>query len=756
MKRGSSTAMASQLQSTVAQRIPALLPMLPLLADVMHIDVPSTPRVDSIEPRYRPDRTADAVIQLLEACSPGPLVLQFDDAQWFDSASSGLIERIIAATDRHPWTVIVLRRSDQGGIDPGSGVRIELESLGADDTRALVLAATAAAPLRRHEVDMIVQRSGGSPLFLGELLRLARMGRIADLPDSLDAVVNAEIDALGTLARRLVRYASVLGRTFRLEVLTELMNEGPIELDDATARQLGRFLEYEGADGARFRQALHRDVAYEGLSYRRRRELHLRAGQITERLAGGSPEMVADVLSRHYSLAQEPALAWRYARIASERARARYANLEAATHLERAIEAARRLERITTDELVDVWRTLGDVREQLALFDGAIDAYRSAANYVDGDDVTRSDLLLRRARVRMHLGAYRTALGEATRGHRLVDAADSQEAKATRARLTALKALLRQAQQRAEPARSLARQAIGEAQAAGDDNALARAYLVSDWANRVLGVSEAAEFGELALAIYERAGDLDGAGKASNNLGGIAYFNGDWNDAEHWYRRALDAYHRCGNEASAAVAGGNLAELLISKRDFTEADQMLRDSIGVLRTVRALDDVLFAEIQLGRLMSERGEPAEAVDHLERVRAEAVAVGQIGYAFEAAMHLAMAQIALGRHDEALATARTAAADAGPIDAVYQPWLARVRALALLGNGEIDEARAVLDAGLVIARDQQLLYDEALLLEVANAIDTADGRQPDHGAIERLASIWQRLDVRQTTIEGSATA
>src|SRR4029077_6138177 len=118
-------------------------------------------------------------------------------------------------------------------------------------------------------------RAGGSPLFLGEVLRMARSGQVDDLPDSLDATVNAEIDALDVLPRRIVRYASVLGRSFRTSVLRELMADAAIELDDATTRQLGRFLEFDGPERVRFRQEMHREVAYEGLPYRRRRELHL-------------------------------------------------------------------------------------------------------------------------------------------------------------------------------------------------------------------------------------------------------------------------------------------------------------------------------------------------------------------------------------------------------------------------------------------------------------------------------------------------
>ena len=51
-------------------------PMAPLLADVVQVDVPSTPEVDQLDPQYRPDRLADAVVRLVDEAMPGPLVLR--------------------------------------------------------------------------------------------------------------------------------------------------------------------------------------------------------------------------------------------------------------------------------------------------------------------------------------------------------------------------------------------------------------------------------------------------------------------------------------------------------------------------------------------------------------------------------------------------------------------------------------------------------------------------------------------------------
>ena len=743
--RADQSEMADRLHAAVMQRAPSLLPVLPLIGDTAHIDTPSTPEVDRIELRFRPDRTADALVALFDAWTDRPVAILIDDAQWLDSASTALVERLAIAARERSWLLVIARRLQPGGADPRADDRIELSPLPAADAASVVLAGTSAAPLRPHEIELIVERSGGNPLFLSELIRTARSSGTDTLPASIDDAVNTEVDALSPLTRRVVRYASVLGNSFRTPVLRAVLATEQIELDDGIADDLGRFLRSDGADRLTFRHAVLRDVVYEGLPYRRRRELHLRAGAITEELAGDEPETVADVLSMHYSLGQEHNRAWRYARLAGQRARSRYANIEAVTQYQRAIESARRLDDVAPHDVAEVWRALGDTREQLALYDDAIEAYRRASALHRGDRVAQAELLLRRARVRMHLGRYRIALADATRARRLIGGLDSAEAAATSARLIALQSWLRQAQQQAEPARRLAVEAMRAALDARDDLALARAQLVLDWAHRVLGRADEAGLGEQALATYERLGDLEGAGMASNNLGGLAYFEGRWQDAERWYRRALANYHRCGNDAAAAVSASNLGELLVSRGALTEAGALLRDAVRVLSASNALDDLFFAEVQLGRLLLEQGDGTSALAHLEAVREQASAVGQTGYAFEAATLIAFAQIELGLPADAMATLDRSAATFGFVDAVYLPTTARARSLALGGLGEIDAALAAIDAGLAESRRQGLLFDECLLLRTHVHLARSAGMDPPPSYERDAAVIAERLGI-----------
>ena len=175
------------------------------------------------------------------------------------------------------------------------------------------------------------------------VLRLASSLGVPDQPDVPSLALGTQIDALPPLARRLLRYAAVLGRTFGTEIVDRVLEDEGIALDAASRTALADFIEPAGEDRLQFRHAMVRDVAYEGLSYGLRRTLHLRAGEAVEAVAGGKPDEVADLLSLHYSLGQQHPRAWHYARVAGDDALQNYANVEAATHYERALEAGRRL-----------------------------------------------------------------------------------------------------------------------------------------------------------------------------------------------------------------------------------------------------------------------------------------------------------------------------------------------------------------------------------------------------------------------------
>jgi tetratricopeptide (TPR) repeat protein len=747
--------MVRQLRKEVRKLDRDLVPFLPLIGDVTHVDVELTPEVNAIDPQFRRDRLADVVIRILELARPGPLALILEEGQWMDEASTELSQRLCRATSDRPWLALTTRISPEGGSDPEGTQVITLGPLEIEDATSIVVAVTEDHPLRPHDIDAIVRRAGGNPLFLEEILSVVRQtGSVADLPDSLDALVSAQIDALSPLPIRLLRYASVLGRSFRLSVLNEILRDDPLELDPGAQDSLVGFLAADGPDRMRFRHGVLRDVAYEGLSYKRRRDLHSKAAHATERLAGDKTDAVADLLALHYSLAQEWEPTWRYARIAADDARDAYANVDAATQYERALEAAGRLRRVNARDKAEVWEALGDVRELAGLYDDAIPAYRKAYGLRTGDTIGRANLYQKRARARMRSGAYATALGDTTRGLRLLETIDGREAAKARARMISFKAVIRMTQERPREALASAEQAVELATKTGEEEALARAYGILDWAYLVLGEPKKAVYGQESLEISLRIGDLAQAAYVMNNLGGMAYFDGRWDEAVAWYAKSQDAFRRAGNDVGAALAGGNIGEVWVGQRRYDEAEPVLREAVRTLRASRAANHALFAETQLGRLLMERGEREQARIILERIRAEADLLGQTMVSLETALHLAQLQVLQKDPDEALDYLDNAQGAAGEDAVVLASTLARIRASALAEIGEIEKASAAIEDGLVEARRQGLAYEEVLLLRLATDVALRAGQDPDPTRMSEAEALEERLGIRQPASARSA--
>ncbi len=743
IERDTQPAMVAALAARVEEIDQGLLPLLPLIGDATHVDVPSTPEVDDIEPRFRRDRLADVMISLLDAVVDPDSVWLIEDAQWMDEASAHLLSRLAAATDGRDWSMVVTHRSDAGGFAPETGTIIDLGPLPPADAERFVDAATAAAPLRPHQVKSIVARAGGNPLFLEETLRIVReTGSVDALPDSLGAVVGTRIDALPPLPRRILQYASVLGRSFRTKTLRELIGREGLGLDAATRRELASFLEADGGSRLRFRHAMVRDVAYDGLSFRRRRQLHLEAAGVAEREAAGHVEDAADLLAMHYFLGGDHERAWHFSRIAGDSARDAYANVEAAASYEQALESARRLGTVPPGEQARVWIDLGDVRGPIGLFDGAIEAYRRASRLLGDDTIACADVHYKRALMRERAGAYSQALREVTVGYRLVEGNPTMEAAKARARLAVRRAFVRQVQERPAQALEVAARAVVEARAAGEVHAEGLASMVVHWAHLVLGQPGGAEYGERALQIFRDLDELESLYGVTNLLGVDAYWSGRWDEAIDYYTQGRDAATRAGNVVHAALIGSNIGEVLVNQGRLDEAEPMLRDAARVQRASGFVEGADLAEMYLGRLLSARGQHREAISLLERVRDELLEAGRAASAMEATIYLAQTLVRSGEPSGALAL--LAELRSGGDDFVmYAATLARVQGEALAAMGRGDEAIARTRHALAAADEQGLDYERALLLLQLAALEA-----PTNAAERKAeaAEILSRLGVR----------
>ena len=727
LKRDAPDVMGRTLLSALRSDAPDLLPMAPLLADVVQVDVPSTPEVDALDPQFRPDRLADTVVRLLERILPGPLILVAEEAHWADGASARLLDRLAGATTGRPWAVVAVRRDTAGGFAPQSGARVELGPLPADVIEQLVIAATEATPLRPQEIAAIVDRAEGNPLYVEEVTRVARgAGSLDVLPESVGAALTAQIDLLTPRSRRILRCCAVLGRSFRLEVLRRTLRADGTVVTPADVDVLSAFVRPDGPHRLRFRNSLIRDAAYEGLAYKVRAQLHRTAGETLEAM---STDLDADspTLALHFWRAGDAPRTWRYAQRAAELARNAYANVDAARYYERAIEASRGVEEVSDADRAALWTLIGELRELAGELDGSIAAYRRAAGLV-ADPVARAEILGRRAQVHQRAGAPRTALRVVANARRLLAAEQGPRADAATVRLDILMARVRLGQERSQEARRWALQAVRTARAAHARDHLATALMMLDHADWQLGVPIEGEHIREALAIYVDSGDLVGQKRARENLGVLAFGAGRWGEALDWYRASREAAVRAGMDFGAAETELNIAEILILRGQLDEAEAILASTLRVLRASGIAFHVAFGETLWARIHLARGELVEAEDLAARAEVEYTALGSAQSAIEALLVRAEVAVRRGGPQEALAMLGTAQ-DAG---AALQPQVQRVRAEALRALGRPGEALEAVEQGLQAAREGQLPYDEARLLEARASLGSGTGGVDATGA------------------------
>ncbi|MGR0220771.1 adenylate/guanylate cyclase domain-containing protein [Agromyces sp. ZXT2-6] len=706
------------LTELVRTRAPDLEPWLALIGTPLGLALPESPEVAQLDDQFRPPRTRSAVAKLLQAACDQPTLFLIEGGQWMDEASRDLLAALISGIEDLPWLIIVSRQPSDAGFIAADGpavTRIELSPLDLDHARELILGATADNPLVSSEVDTLAERAEGSPLFLLELLHALRGGAAVDyLPQSVEGLIAARIDRLPPGDRNLLRRLAVLGAGFRPEHIPAVL--GSVADDPGwrlkMLRRLSGFVSVDSSGWVRFQHSLIRDVAYRGLPFKTRRELH---AQVGDAISAASPDRTvgrAELLSVHYSEAHRWPEAWASSREAGAHAKEIYANLEAATFYRRALVASRNVPDLPPTAVADVSESLGDVLEQAGLFEESVAAFRQATRLVRDDPIRSADILLKRARARARTGAYSTAYRELSIGRSLVSDVGSTQALGATARLNALNAQIRQLQEHPRAALRLAQQAMAEAEASGQREALARSYQVLDAAYMMLGQSAKAVYGARALAIYEELGNLPGTAIVTNNLGAQAYWEGDWADAVSFYARARDAFVRAGNEAEAATCGANIGEVLVSQGRLDEAEEVLVPSVRVLRAHGLVDAAIFAEIQLARLRLFRDDDG-AMDSMVALHAEAARTGQVQSAIEAAILIAGALVAGGRPLEALDRLVETEQGSGGEAELFASSIARTRARALAALGRADEARAVVTSGLAQAQEQGLVFEVAQL-------------------------------------------
>jgi len=257
-----------------------------------------------------------------------PAVLVVEDLHWADDVLLDFLDHLVDWATDVPLLVVCTTRPELLARRPGWGggkansATVSLAPLGDEDTARLVAGLLGQALLPAETQAALLARSGGNPLYAEEYVRMLadrgflrrtgsswRLERAGELPlpETVQGIIAARLDALGEQEKSLLQDAAVLGKLGWLGALAALSGSEPRELErwlhNLERKEFLRRERRSAVAGERqyaFRHVLVRDVAYGQLPRAARAERHRRAARWLEELAPDRAEDRAELLAHHW------------------------------------------------------------------------------------------------------------------------------------------------------------------------------------------------------------------------------------------------------------------------------------------------------------------------------------------------------------------------------------------------------------------------------------------------------------------------
>jgi class 3 adenylate cyclase/tetratricopeptide (TPR) repeat protein len=250
-----------------------------------------------------------------------PLVLVFEDLHWADDGLLDFVDLLVDWVTDVPLLVVcsarpelLARRPDWGGGKPNAST-LSLAPLSDDDTSRLISALLDRPLLRAEQQQELLLRAAGNPLFAEQYVQMLSehdVGKELPVPETVQDLVVARLDALPLQDKRLLQDAAVIGKVFWAGALTALAegedDRADLErrLHDLSRRQFvrrERRSSLSGEDQYAFLHVLLRDFAYGQMPRGVRADKHIAAARWIESL--GRADDFAEMLAHHYLTALE-------------------------------------------------------------------------------------------------------------------------------------------------------------------------------------------------------------------------------------------------------------------------------------------------------------------------------------------------------------------------------------------------------------------------------------------------------------------
>jgi tetratricopeptide (TPR) repeat protein len=594
-----------------------LTEVLHFLGSFVGINVPDNPFIKALEEApQQHDQIARTVLRrFLEMdAQQSPMVLVLEDLDQADADSLSLFRELAESLEGAPLVFV-------GTLEPALFVeqpdfcqieaehtQIDLPPLEQGESEALLRKLLG----RLDEVppdllETAVDMTGGNPFFMEELVRvMIANGTIqseeerwtideeraeeAELPVSVEEAVHARISSLSPAERDVLEKAAALGSVFWLEALIcfsrlqrEVAEKADLWLADVEHQTIREILDelrerdfileipdssIPGVTEYAFKHNMERELISKMISGGKMEQYHLFAAQWLETRLQDRSESQLEYVGQHYLQGGNHRRAAFCFVHAGDKARARYANEQAATYYKRGLGV------LGLDDVlakIEALHNLGDVCTVLGRNEEALQHFTEMLhNAWLLDHMAKGGAAHRRiGRIYRTLGEYERALSHLNSAARLFEQAD--DARGVAATL---------------------------------DDVGQVAWLKGEY-------QQALEFHRRALTIKREIGNPRSIAVALNNIGTVHQNSGSFKAALECFTEALEIRKEVGDQVGVVDSLLHLGTACRAQSDYTRAFELWNQALSRAREIGDRLQEAYLLIYLGEAQTQLGKFGEA-------------------------------------------------------------------------------------------------------------------------------------------------
>jgi class 3 adenylate cyclase/tetratricopeptide (TPR) repeat protein len=370
---------------------------LPCLLELFSVKESGIDKIP-MSPEEKKDRIVEAVKRItLKGSEIRPLILAYEDLHWVDKSSEEVLKYVLESIPGARVLMIFTYRPEFVHTWGAKSFhnQLTLNRLSNRESLAMVNHILSTEDIDSDLEELILEKTEGIPFFIEEFIKslkdlkmlerrdnkchLAKDIQAVAIPSTIQDVIMARVDSLPEGAKEVLQTGSVIEREFTYELIKrvaglpeqELLSYLSVLKDSELLYERGIYPESTYI----FKHALTREVVYDSILTRKKKNLHEEIGNAIEEQYADRIEEHYELLAYHYGLAEDWEKSVHFGRLAAQKAHKLTQFQQAVTLYEQATEWLLKLpeNKIRQESLVDIQWEICQSNIELGQFEKAVE-----------------------------------------------------------------------------------------------------------------------------------------------------------------------------------------------------------------------------------------------------------------------------------------------------------------------------------------------------------------------------------------------